>query len=404
MRAPESGDVPTPSSRGSTSPPPARLGDALRGRSVIRVLTALLLTRLVLFLVGACATRILPAASEPRVEAYLGKSLSLAAWVRWDAWWYLSVAERGYWFDQHGKSNVAFFPLFPLLIRLLEPVVRNPIAAGLLVANLASVASVLALWWWVCERAGPRAGERATAWLLVYPFAFFFHSVYAEALFFVLASLTLAAAGRGRWVQAGACGALAAATRPMGIFLVPALLWGVWSAARGQATRPRGLDVIAAMLPAAGLLAYMLFLGRAFGDPLAFWTAHAAGWDVRLQWIFASHWYETLRIVRRLWRVQGYTSLLDASRVILPPVFVVLSVQAYRRLGPAAGVYAGLATAVAILFASESVGREFLAVVPAFAVLVVVGPTGGIGDTLRLCSLGFLFMFLFAFVTGHFVG
>ena len=83
---------------------------------------------------------------------------------------------------------------------------------------------------------------------------------------------------------------------------------------------------------------------------------------------------------------------------------MLLSVQAYRRLGPAAGVYAGLATAVAILFAPDSVGREFLAAVPAFAVLGMVGPVGRAGETLRLCSLGFLFVFLFAFVTGHFVG
>jgi len=39
-----------------------------------------------------------------------------------------------------------------------------------------------------------------------------------------------------------------------------------------------------------------------------------------------------------------------------------------------------------------------------FAVAGIVRWEGGMGETLRLCSLGLLFIFLFAFVTGHFVG
>jgi Gpi18-like mannosyltransferase len=185
-------------------------------------------------LVVATATRILPAGFEPRVEAYLGKNLSLAAWIRWDAWWYLSVVERGYWFDPHGKSNVAFFPLFPALVRGVAAMVGNPLVAGLLVANAAALGAILALWWWVEREAGPHAGERAALWLLVYLFSFFFHSLYAESLFFLLATLALGTAARDRWVGAGAWGALAAATRPMGVLLAPALLWGLWRAARGQ--------------------------------------------------------------------------------------------------------------------------------------------------------------------------
>ena len=295
-----------------------RLGRARR-RSVGRLVAAVVLTRVVLFLVVASATRILPAGFEPRIEAYLGKNLSVAAWIRWDAWWYLSVAERGYWFDPQGKSNVAFFPLFPALIRVVGAVVGNPMVAGLLVANAAALGAVLALWWWVGQEAGPRAGERAALWLLVYPFAFFFHSVYAEPLFFLLATLALGTASRGRWLAAGAWGALAAAARPMGVLLVPAFLWDVGWAAFRERRRPSAREVAGALLPAAGLVAYMLFLWRSFGDPLAFWSAHVTGWDVRLQWAFGSYWRETVWIVRRLGRVQGYTSLLDASRVLLPP-------------------------------------------------------------------------------------
>jgi hypothetical protein len=60
--------------------------------------------------------------------------------------------------------------------------------------------------------------------------------------------------------------------------------------------------------------------------------------------------------------------------------------------------------AVAILFAPESLGREFLAAVPAFAVAGIVDRGGGTGEGLRLVAFGLLLVFLVAFATAHFVG
>ena len=158
------------------------------------------------------------------------------------------------------------------------------------------------------------------------------------------------------------------------------------------------------MLTPLGLAAYMAFLWGAVGDPLAFWTAHARGWHVQLQWTLAAYWRETYWILSRLARMQGYTHLLDVTRIFLPLIFGALSVSAYRRLGAVAGAYAALATLVAVLFAPDSVGREFLAVTPAFAAAGLPALPGRMGEALRAFSLALLFIFLFAFVTGHFVG
>lgn len=376
--------------------------DPERG-ALARILGCLILTRLLLFVVAACAIRILPADLEPKTEIYLGKNLSLAAWVRWDTWWYLSVVERGYWFDAHGKSNVAFFPVFPVLIKGLTAVVGNPVVVGLVIANVAAVGAIIVFWRWVRVQAGLEAAERAVLWLLVYPFSFFFHTIYAESLFFLLGTLALAAAGRGRWLSAGLWGCVAAATRPMGVLLAPAFAWGIWRAWRaGQSLGYQA--VLGVLLPPAGLGAYIVYLWAAFGDPLAFWTAHAAGWKVQFQWNLAGYWRETYWILTRMPRLQAYTQLLDGLRVVLPLVFIGLTIRAYRRLGAVPGLYACLAVAVGIFFAPESVGREFLAVVPAFAAAGLSSAPGATGEGLRMCSLGLLIIFLFAFVTGHFVG
>jgi Gpi18-like mannosyltransferase len=365
--------------------------------------TAFLLTRLALYVTAAIAIRLLPPHAGPGPEAYLGKNLSLAAWARWDAGWYLSIAERGYWFNPEGASSVAFFPLLPLLMKGLGAVTGNYAAAGLLITNLAALGAVLALWRWVRAEAGPAAAERAALWLLVYPFSFYFHSIYAESLFFLLATLALDASARGQRLAAGIWAGLAAVTRPMGVLLAPALAWGLWQDWRAG-RRPRPHDVIAVLLPVASLGAYMAYLWLAFGDPLAFLRAHVVGWHVQFQWTEAKYWRDTLQILVRPTRMHGYVDLLNITRVLLPVVFVALTVQVFRRLGAVPGIYAALAVGVAVCFAPESVGREFLAAVPAFAALGLVGPRGMLGETLRLCSLGFLVAVLFAFVTGHFIG
>ena len=315
-------------------------------QALIRVVGAFLLTRLLLYVVGAIAIRMVPLHAGPTAEASLGKNVSLVPWVGWDAGWYLSIAERGYSFDSHGPSNVAFFPLLPLLIKGVAFLTGNVVVAGLLVANLAALGAILALWRWVRAEAGPVAAEQAVLWLLVYPFSFFFHSIYAEGLFFLLATLALDASARGQRLAAGLWGGLAATTRPMGVLLTPALAWGLWRDWRaGSHLRPR--DVIAVLLPVAGLGAYAAYLWAAVGDPLAFWTAHVVGWHVELRWTVAKYWRETYWVVTRLVRLHTYTHLLDAMRILLPVVFVALTVQVFRRLGAVPGIYASLAVAVA---------------------------------------------------------
>ncbi|HEV8673406.1 MAG TPA: mannosyltransferase family protein [Methylomirabilota bacterium] len=372
-------------------------------QALARTLGYFTLTRLTLFIVGATAIRIVPAGIQPPTEVYLGKNLSLATWVRWDAWWYLNVVERGYWFDPEGKSNVAFFPLFPLAIKGLTALIGNQVVAGLLVANAAAVAAVVALWYWVREQAGPVAAERAALWLLVFPFSFFFHTIYAEGLFFLLVTLGFIGAGRRQWLRAGVWGALAAATRPMGVLLFPAFVAGLLRDWRGGRA-PKRADVVGVLLVPLGFGLYAGYLGIAFGNPLAFWDAHAAGWNVRAQWDLAGYWRETYWILTRGPRIQAYTQLLDSLRIILPLLFMALTIAAFRWLGPVPGFYTGATVVVGVLFAPESVGREFLAAVPAFGVAGLADRGGSLAEGLRMLSFGLLVVFLFAFVTAHFVG
>jgi hypothetical protein len=68
--------------------------------------------------------------------------------TRWDTFWYLNIARRGYqWKTAAVTSPTAFFPLYPLLIRigvLLSH--RSYIVVALVLSNLSFLAALVYLW------------------------------------------------------------------------------------------------------------------------------------------------------------------------------------------------------------------------------------------------------------------
>ena len=129
----------------------------------------------------------------------------------------------------------AFFPLYPLLMRLfaipLSLFGMNPIAtatlAGVIVSALGTLAAMLALYDICHESLGEEGGLRAVFYLLVFPTAFFLIQVYTEGLFAGLAFSALAMLKRKHMVYAALLAGAATLTRAVGIaLLIPmAISW-----------------------------------------------------------------------------------------------------------------------------------------------------------------------------------
>ncbi len=159
-------------------------------------------------------------------------------WVRWDSQWFLEIARRGYWLRDGLPLPQAFFPLYPLLIRLLSPLFGGQTyLAGLFVANAGFLLGLAALYRLVAERWGSRVAARAACYLILFPAGFYLSAVYSEGLFFGCAAGAFYFAGRRRWAAAGLCGLAAALTRNLGVFLFFPML-GEWVAARNAWEEP----------------------------------------------------------------------------------------------------------------------------------------------------------------------
>jgi hypothetical protein len=197
---------------------------------------------------------------------------------RWDTGFYLSIVQEGYKFQGVQFPSVAFFPLLPLLMRAFLFLTGDPVLAGLLVANLALIAASILFYNFVLDEWGETIAGRAVWYLLIFPTSFFGSAIYTESLFLLLAVGAFYLARKGIWESAGMLGLLACLTRFVGIILAP-VLFIEWLDQRRSPRAARRPDWLALVFIAAiplGTAAYMAYLQRTFGDPLAFAHASAA--------------------------------------------------------------------------------------------------------------------------------
>jgi Gpi18-like mannosyltransferase len=253
-----------------------------------------------------------------------------------DAWYYRQIAATGYeppTADAKPKNSWAFFPLYPLLLKALGGTSDVFWILAVLVSNAALLGALFAI------AAASRAmgasyddAARAVWYVALFPTSYFFSLPMTESLFLLLSAAAFLAAARQRWPVAGILGALAAATRVIGICLLPALL--LLPLQRRQRLSTQQLWLLAIPL---SLFAFVAYLYIHTGDPLAFvhaqtlWGRSTAprfamafpnsGLTVSKPWNFvalnaaaatlmiaAGIWF----LVRRQWSYAAYT-LLSAA-------------------------------------------------------------------------------------------
>ena len=207
----------------------------------------------------------------PAHETTEGWHNLVTAWERFDALWFLRIADDGY---RLTDQSAVFFPGYPLTIRLLAPLLGgHPLAAGFLISHLATFGSMVLLYFLSASEWGERVARRSVLYLAVFPTSFFLLAPYSEALFLFLVLFALWAARRGRWELAGLGGIAASATRNLGVLLVLPLLVEAWHQFRERRDgRALGRGVVWSILAAGGAIAYLIFCQQFYGDwhaPLA---------------------------------------------------------------------------------------------------------------------------------------
>ena len=329
---------------------------------------------------------------------YTGSGL-FSGWFRFDGNWYAQISTSGYWFaGPDTQSAVAYFPAYPGLLWILHSVTTLPVKLlGSLVTIACGLGAILAIFQWFRARVDDRVARIALVTLLLYPYAFYlFGAVYGDALFLFAAVGAFLLLDRDHPVLAGVAGAVATATRPVGLALVVGLvavaLCRRHVIERGDSLwRPRILwrrikpADAGVLLSIGGLVGYMTYLGVRFGHPLAFDEVQSApGWDQGAgprTW-FKVTWFQQIKNLPRWtfdWIRDGDTATFEkvqyAATVILQGLFVLgfllLAWQVWKRFGWGYGLYCFSMLAIALVGTKDfqGTGRYLLSTFPCFLVL-----------------------------------
>lgn len=285
----------------------------------------------------------------------------------WDASWYVGIASVGYWYEPGEQSPVVYFPAYPLAIRALSFIGVNPWVAGSFVTLVCGLAALALFRRWAQHVA---AAGFAVWFLALYPFAFYLYGViYADAFFLVFGVGAFLALERGRPGLSALLGAVATLARPAAPAIVIGLLVRSLELRKGQ--KLRAIDFVPA-LAGCGLLAYMLFLGVKFDDPLAFAHAQAApGWDNAPGWRtwLKVAWFETM-----FPRVAPLVAVRLGGHALVTLCALALVVPTWKRLGRGYGAYVAVAIGLPALSSHDfqGLGRYVLAAFPLFVTVALL--------------------------------
>ncbi|WP_430783968.1 mannosyltransferase family protein [Actinoplanes sp. G11-F43] len=202
----------------------------------------------------------------------------------WDAGWFLRVAmdgyPEGYTYSSDGRleaNELAFFPVYPMLIRAGAALGLDPNTAALSVAWLASIGAAIALHLLGTSLYGKRAGWALVAICCSAPASVVLSMAYSESIYIALVAGMFVAAHRQVWWAAGLLGLLTALSRPTGaaaaIGLTVAALLAVRQS-RVQAWKP----LAAAAVALAGVPLFLGWVAYRVGEPTAWFKIQTAGW------------------------------------------------------------------------------------------------------------------------------
>lgn len=336
-------------------------------------------------------------------------------YANWDGQWYKYIVTNGYHFDQDRFAAIVFFPLYPLLGKLVSFTGLSA-ELSLLCVTLTSVTGLAWLWSRYCRlRLGDNAAAHfALALMLFWPTAFFLRMDYTESLFMLLVSAMLYdCAAKGPLWRVALWAALASLTRPTGILCSAVVFLHAWQRGSDRKFFNRlNWACEYTLLSVGGLVLFMYYQWYEFGNPLLFITKQMA-WNDNIDLPLSAYFFRI--ILEPVWGF--FTSGAWHYAAAWPgylynwPMWLLLTIAiafgAKKRWltveEVALGVlFLGLAYFVYLSPARTtiSIGRYAMAVLPAYLVmgrlLAARGPLAGMYVITALAALLFLNSGLFA--------
>lgn len=307
----------------------------------------------------------------------------------WDGGHFLGIAENGY----TEKFQYAFFPLYPLLIKLINQITQNYLLAAMLISTASAFLGMNLLYKLVTLDFDKKIAEKVILALIFFPTSFYFLTAYSEGLFFLLAVATFYFLRQKKLFLATVLASLASCTRVSGLALVLALLFEV------QTTVGINRKNWYILLAPLGFLIYCFYLYKQTGDPFYF-TVAELHWQRSITIPALSFW-ETIKSLSQPGFINNnFNAFLDLIFAIFGLGMVI---RTFRFLPPSFSIYS-LASLLLPLFTPtlSSIPRFLLPVFPIF-ILIGLVKNRFVSLIYQMLSLMLLALFTVFFINGFWV-
>jgi len=158
------------------------------------------------------------AIADPKDRTLSYSDPSLDYWARWGTWdggHYQGIAVNGY-----AQYQTAWFPAYPVLIKILMLLGVPPLWAGLAISHVSALAAMYYLYRLALLEFGDEVAKRVIFALLIFPTSFYLGAVYNESLFLAVAAASFYYARNSRWLLASILAGAAGATRVTGLAVI----------------------------------------------------------------------------------------------------------------------------------------------------------------------------------------
>ena len=191
------------------------------------------------------------------------------SWAQWDGGHYLTIASSGY----KSLEDYAFFPLFPLLIKLIGTLfLGNLILSGLFISHISFIFFLYFFYRLISLRYSKSIAFSTLVTFLVFPSSFFNVALYSESLFLLLSILCLYFLQKKQYFTASIFAVLASLTRFVGIVLAVSIFYSYLASHNFKLKKlNRGFAKI--LIAPLGFLTYTVYLLITTGDPFRYLTA-----------------------------------------------------------------------------------------------------------------------------------
>jgi hypothetical protein len=321
-------------------------------------------------------------------------NMLLDVWGRWDAVHYLDIATQGY-----QGTDMAFFPLFPMLIRILGQLVGNHLIAGILISNASFFFGLLYLYKLLEHEYDRSVARRAIFYVSIFPSALFFSAVYTESLFFFLTVAAFYYMRSHRWLVASIIGFFASMSRVEGVLLVVPFAIEWYMQYKGELRERLATLATGALIP-CGLFLYMAYLWVLRGDPLYFshvqihWNRHLAA-----PWVSVMDAFHKIAIAH-----QGQTVAGQSLELAFTALMIGILIVGWKQLRPSYIAYMALSILIPMSTSSlMSMPRFALVLFPMYAILARDGERPWVNNLIVAFSLPLLGLFTVLYADWYWV-